>query len=126
MERFGWGPRTRSIGDHPHDVAGSTGCQAPTTAPQASADWDLRRDSCVSLTPTELDWKVWTHPAGRRLRPLLGAPRVRGSPQIIDQLCDGLPSGPDHMEALHHIKAVPASESVGLDREPLGRMEYHR
>ena len=58
-------PRRRRPGLRPR--------RAPTSGPPASTGTSAAT-SPVGLAWNEVDWKVWTHPDGDSLRPLLGAP----------------------------------------------------
>ena len=49
---------------------------------------------------------------------------VRESTRIVDQLCDGLPSGPI-MAKVPRIIKVPAGEAYVATENPLGAMGYY-
>ncbi|MCC6184173.1 MAG: NADH-quinone oxidoreductase subunit D [Microthrixaceae bacterium] len=116
--------RTRGIGVIPPDVAQQYGLSGANLR-ASGVDWDLRRDNCVGLAYPELDWKVWTHPDGDSFaRFWVRLQEVRESTKIIDQLCDGLPSGPI-MAKVPRIIKVPAGEAWVSTENPLGEMGYY-
>ena len=85
--------RTRGIGIIPAHVAQSYGLSGANLR-GSGVDWDLRRDANVGLAYDQLDWKVWTHPDGDSYsRCWVRLQEVREATKIVDQLCDGLPSG---------------------------------
>ena len=103
-------PRSRS----------ATGCRAPTSAAQG-VDWDLRRDQQLPMAWDKFDWKVWTHPDGDSFaRYWVRLQEVREATKIVDQLLDGLPSGPI-MAKVPRIIKVPEGEAWVVDREPARR-----
>ena len=116
--------RTRGIGVIPPDVAlqyGITGANLRASG----VDWDLRRDEPVGLAWDQVDWKVWTHPDGDSFaRFWVRLQEIRESTKIIDQLCDGLPSGP-YMAKVPRIIKVPAGEAWVATENPLGEMGYY-
>jgi NADH-quinone oxidoreductase subunit D len=116
--------RTRGIGVIPRHIAeqyGLTGANARASG----IDWDLRRDNPVGLAWNELDWKVWTHPDGDSFaRYWVRLQEVRESCNMIDQLLDGLPSGPI-MAKVPRIIKVPAGEAWCCTENPLGEMGYY-
>ena len=116
--------RTRGIGVIPPDVAlqyGLTGANLRASG----VDWDLRRDEPVGLAWDQVDWKVWTHPDGDSFaRFWVRLQEIRESTKIVDQLCDGLPSGP-YMAKVPRIIKVPAGEAWVATENPLGEMGYY-
>ncbi len=116
--------RTRGIGVIPADVAlqfGLTGANLRGSG----VDWDLRRDEPVGLAWNEVDWKVWTHPDGDSFsRFWVRLQEIRESSRIIDQLLDGLPSGPI-MAKVPRIIKVPEGEAWVATENPLGEMGYY-
>jgi len=116
--------RTRGIGIIPQDVAQQYGLSG-ANARASGIDWDLRRDDPVGLVHPELDWKVWTHPDGDSFaRFWVRLQEVRESTKMIDQLADGLPSGPI-MAKVPRIIKVPAGEAYVATENPLGEMGYY-
>ncbi len=116
--------RTRGIGVIPPDVALQYGLSG-ANARSSGIDWDLRRDNCIGLAYPELDWKVWTHPDGDSFaRFWVRLQEVREATRIIDQLCDGIPSGPI-MAKVPRIIKVPAGEAWISTENPLGEMGYY-
>ena len=110
---------------HPRPTSPSpTACRAPTSAARG-VDWDLRRDANVGLAYDELDWKVWTHPDGDSFsRCWVRLQEVREATKIVDQLLDGLPSGPI-MAKVPRIIKVPEGEAYVETENPLGAMGYY-
>lgn len=116
--------RSRGVGVIPADIATQYGLSGANLR-ASGVDWDLRRDNCVGLAYPELDWKVWTHPDGDSFaRFWVRLQEVRESTKIIDQLCDGLPSGPI-MAKVPRIIKVPAGEAWVSTENPLGEMGYY-
>ena len=116
--------RTRGIGVIPPDVAVQYGLSG-ANARASGIDWDLRRDACVGLAYPEVDWKVWTHPDGDSFaRFWVRLQEVREATRIIDQLADGVPSGPV-MAKVPRIIKVPAGEAWISTENPLGEMGYY-
>ncbi|UDY33918.1 NADH-quinone oxidoreductase subunit D [Dermatobacter hominis] len=116
--------RTRGIGVIPADVGLQYGLSGANIR-ASGVDWDLRRDNCVGLAYPDLDWKVWTHPDGDSFaRFWVRLQEVRESSKMIDQLCDGLPSGPI-MSKVPRIIKVPAGEAWVSTDNPLGEMGYY-
>ena len=77
----------------------------------SGVDWDLRRDVPVGLAWNEVDWKVWTHPDGDSFaRYWVRLQETREAAKIVDQLLDGIPSGPI-MAKVPRIIKVPAGEA---------------
>jgi NADH-quinone oxidoreductase subunit D len=116
--------RTRGIGVVPADVAMQYGLSG-ANARASGIDWDLRRDNCIGLAYPELDWKVWTHPDGDSFaRFWVRMQETREATHIIDQLCDGVPSGPV-MAKVPRIIKVPEGEAWVSTENPLGEMGYY-
>jgi NADH-quinone oxidoreductase subunit D len=116
--------RTRGIGVIPAKVALSYGLSGANLR-ASGLDWDLRRDASVGLAHDQVDWKVWTHPDGDcYARSWVRLQEVRESTLIIDQLLDGLPSGPI-MAKVPRIIKVPAGEAYVATENPLGAMGYY-
>jgi NADH-quinone oxidoreductase subunit D len=116
--------RTRGIGVIPRHIAEQYGLSG-ANARASGIDWDLRRDNPVGLAWNELDWKVWTHPDGDSFaRYWVRLQEVRESCNMIDQLLDGLPSGPI-MAKVPRIIKVPAGEAWCCTENPLGEMGYY-
>ena len=73
----------------------------------------------------EVDWKVWTHPDGDSFaRCWVRLQETREATRIVDQLCDGLPSGPIMAKVPRVIK-VPPGEAYVETENPLGAMGYY-
>ncbi|HSK37787.1 MAG TPA: NADH-quinone oxidoreductase subunit D 1, partial [Actinomycetota bacterium] len=116
--------RTRGVGVIPADVALSYGLSGANLR-ASGVDWDLRRDVPCGLAHDQVDWKVWTHPDGDSFaRFWVRLQEVRESTRIIDQLLDGLPSGPI-MAKVPRIIKVPAGEAYVETENPLGEMGYY-
>lgn len=116
--------RTRGIGIIPPDVGLQFGLSGANIR-ASGVDWDLRRDNNIGLAYDELDWKVWTHPDGDSFaRYWVRLQETREATKIIDQLCDGLPSGPV-MAKVPRIIKVPAGEAHVCTENPLGEMAYY-
>ena len=116
--------RTRGIGVIPADVAQQYGLSG-ANARGSGIDWDIRRDNCIGLVYPELDWKVWTHPDGDSFaRFWVRLQEVREATKMIDQICDGVPSGPI-MAKVPRIIKVPAGEAWVATENPLGEMGYY-
>ncbi len=116
--------RTRGIGVIPADIAlqyGMTGANLRASG----VDWDLRRDEPVGLAWNEVDWNVVTHPDGDSFaRFWVRLQEIRESVRIIEQLLDGLPSGPI-MAKVPRIIKVPEGEAWVATENPLGEMGYY-
>jgi NADH-quinone oxidoreductase subunit D len=116
--------RTRGIGVIPAEIGLSYGLSGANIR-ASGVDWDLRRDEPVGLAWNEVDWKVWTHPDGDSFaRFWVRLQEVRESTLIIDQLLDGLPSGPI-MAKVPRIIKVPQGEAWISTENPLGEMGYY-
>jgi NADH-quinone oxidoreductase subunit D len=116
--------RTRGIGVIPADVGLSYGLSGANIR-ASGVDWDLRRDSPCGLAWDNVDWKVWTHPDGDSFaRYWVRLQETREATNIVDQLCDGLPSGPI-MAKVPRIIKVPEGEAWVSTDNPLGEMGYY-
>jgi NADH-quinone oxidoreductase subunit D len=116
--------RTRGVGVIPPDVGLSYGLSGANIR-ASGVDWDLRRDSPSPLAWKELDWKVWTHPDGDSFaRYWVRLQETREATLMVDQLLDGLPSGPIQAKVPRIIK-VPAGEAWAHTENPLGEMGYY-
>jgi len=116
--------RTRGIGIIPKAKALEYGMSGANLR-ASGVDWDLRRDKPVGLAWNEVDWKVWTHPDGDSFaRYWVRLQETREATLIIDQLLDGLPSGPI-MAKVPRIIKVPAGEAWVSTENPLGEMGYY-
>ena len=116
--------RTRGIGVIPAEVALGYGLSGANLR-ASGIDWDLRRDGRTPLAWKEADWKVWTHPDGDSFaRYWVRLQEVREATSIIDQLLEGLPSGPI-MAKVPRIIKVPAGEAWCSTENPLGEMGYY-
>jgi NADH-quinone oxidoreductase subunit D len=116
--------RTRGIGVIPAEIGlgyGLTGANIRASG----VDWDLRRDMPVGLAWNEVDWKVWTHPDGDSFaRYWVRLQETREAAKIVDQLLEGIPSGPI-MAKVPRIIKVPAGEAWVATENPLGEMGYY-
>ena len=116
--------RTRGIGVIPAEVALGHGMSGSNLR-ASGVDWDLRRDLPVGLAWNEVDWKVWTHPDGDSFaRYWVRLQETREAAHIVDQLLDGIPSGPI-MAKVPRIIKVPAGEAYVATENPLGQMGYY-
>ncbi len=116
--------RTRNIGVIPTDIGLSYGLSGANIR-SSGVDWDIRRDGGVGLVHNELDWKVWTHPDGDSFaRFWVRLQEVRESCTMIEQILDGIPSGPV-MAKVPRIIKVPAGEAYVETENPLGIMGYY-
>ncbi|GAC1591092.1 MAG: NADH-quinone oxidoreductase subunit D [Acidimicrobiales bacterium] len=116
--------RTRGIGIIPKDIVLDYGMSG-ANARASGLDWDLRRDEASPLAWKHCDWKVWTHPDGDSFaRYWVRLQEVRESTYIIEQLCDGLPSGPIRAKVPARIR-VPKGEAYIRTENPLGEMGYY-
>jgi NADH-quinone oxidoreductase subunit D len=116
--------RTRSIGIIPPDLGASYGVSWSNLR-ACGVDWDLRRDAPKYLAYDELDWKVWTHPAGDSFaRYWVRLQETRESARMVLQLLEQLPSGPI-MAKVPRIIKVPEGESFVNSENPLGEMGYY-
>jgi NADH-quinone oxidoreductase subunit D len=116
--------RLRGVGIIPKDVALSYGLSGANLR-ASGVDWDLRRDRDYPLAWKEADWNVITHPDGDSFaRCWVRLQEVRESAKIVEQLCDGIPSGPI-MAKVPRIIKVPAGEAWVSTENPLGEMGYY-
>ncbi|MGH9245070.1 MAG: NADH-quinone oxidoreductase subunit D [Acidimicrobiales bacterium] len=116
--------RTRGIGVIPPDVALSYGLSGANLR-STGIDWDIRRDHPCGLPYDKVDWKVWTHPDGDSFaRYWVRLQETREATKIIDQLMDGLPTGPI-MAKVPRIIKVPEGEAWVSTENPLGEMGYY-
>lgn len=116
--------RTRGIGIIPADVALSYGMSGANVR-ASGVDWDLRRDAPCGLVYDQVDWKVWTHPDGDSFaRYWVRLQETREACNIVDQLLDGIPSGPI-MAKVPRIIKVPEGEAYVATENPLGVMGYY-
>ncbi len=116
--------RTRNIGVIPADIGLSYGLSGANIR-SSGVDWDIRRDGGVGLVHNELDWKVWTHPDGDSFaRFWVRLQEVRESCTMIEQILDGIPSGPV-MAKVPRIIKVPPGEAYVETENPLGIMGYY-
>jgi NADH-quinone oxidoreductase subunit D len=116
--------RTRGVGVIPAEVGLSYGLSGANIR-ASGVDWDLRRDAPSPLAWKELDWKVWTHPDGDSFaRYWVRLQETREATKMVDQLLDGLPSGPIQAKVPRIIK-VPAGEAWAHTENPLGEMGYY-
>ena len=116
--------RTRGIGVIPRHIAMEYGLSG-ANARASGVDWDLRRDEDYPMAWKHADWKVWTHPDGDSFaRYWVRLQETREATKIIDQLLDGLPSGPIQAKVPRIIK-VPAGEAWVHTENPLGEMGYY-
>jgi NADH-quinone oxidoreductase subunit D len=116
--------RTRGIGVIPAAVGLSYGLSGANIR-GSGVDWDLRRDAPSPLAWKDLDWKVWTHPDGDSFsRFWVRLQETREATKMVDQMLDGLPSGPIQAKVPRIIK-VPAGEAWVHTENPLGEMGYY-
>ncbi|CAN5459233.1 NADH-quinone oxidoreductase subunit D [soil metagenome] len=116
--------RTRGVGVIPGEVALGYGLSGANLR-ASGIDWDLRRDGDSPLAWRECDWTVWTHPDGDSFaRYWVRLQETREAANLVDQLLDGLPSGPV-MAKVPRIIKVPAGESWMSTENPLGEMGYY-
>jgi NADH-quinone oxidoreductase subunit D len=117
--------RTRGIGVIPRDVGLAYGLSGANIR-SSGVDWDVRRDvPGQGLVYDKLDWKVWTHPDGDSFaRFWVRLQETREATRIVDQLIDGLPSGPV-MAKVPRIIKVPEGEAWVETENPLGVMGYY-
>jgi NADH-quinone oxidoreductase subunit D len=119
-----FGARTRGVGVIPAETALSFGLSGPNLR-ASGVPYDLRRDVPVGLAWNEVDWKVWTHPDGDSFaRFWVRLQETREATRIVDQLLDGLPSGPI-MAKVPRIIKVPEGEAWVSTENPLGEMGYY-
>lgn len=116
--------RTRGVGVIPKDIALSYGLSGANLR-ASGVDWDLRRDQSLPMAWDKVEWKVWTHPDGDSFaRCWVRLQETREATHIVDQLLDGLPSGPI-MAKVPRIIKVPEGEAWVATENPLGEMGYY-
>ena len=116
--------RTRGIGVIPRDIALQYGLSGANLR-ASGVDWDLRRDQDGPLAWKNADWKVFTHPDGDSFaRCWVRLQETREATKIVDQLLDGIPSGPV-MAKVPKIIKVPEGEAWVSTENPLGEMGYY-
>jgi len=116
--------RCRGIGVIPRQIALDYGLSGANLR-ASGVDWDLRRDSPSPLAWKEVDWKVWTHPDGDSYaRYWVRLQETREATKIVDQLLDGLPSGPVMAKMPARLR-VPRGEAWVSTENPLGEMGYY-
>ena len=116
--------RTRGIGVIPRDVAMQYGLSGANLR-ASGVDWDLRRDQDSPMAWNKVDFKVWTHPDGDSFaRCWVRLQETREATKIVDQLLDGVPSGPV-MAKVPKIIKVPEGEAWVSTENPLGEMGYY-
>ncbi len=116
--------RTRGVGVIPPEVGLSYGLSGANLR-ASGVDWDHRRDSPCGLVYDKLDWKVWTHPDGDSYaRYWVRLQETREAILMLEQLLDGIPSGPI-MAKVPRIIKVPAGEAYVATENPLGEMGYY-
>jgi NADH-quinone oxidoreductase subunit D len=117
--------RTRGIGVIPAETCLAYGLSGANLR-ASGVDWDLRRDGPpTGLVHDQLDWKVWTHPDGDSFaRYWVRLQETREAIKMVEQLIDGIPSGPI-MAKVPRIIKVPAGEAWVETENPLGVMGYY-
>jgi NADH-quinone oxidoreductase subunit D len=116
--------RTRGIGIIPRDVALQYGLSGANLR-ASGVDWDLRRDQDIAMAWNKVNFKVWTHPDGDSFaRCWIRLQETREATLIVDQLLDGVPSGPV-MAKVPKIIKVPEGEAWVSTENPLGEMGYY-
>jgi NADH-quinone oxidoreductase subunit D len=116
--------RTRGIGVIPRDVAMQYGLSGANLR-ASGVDWDLRRDQDSPMAWNKVDFKVWTHPDGDSFaRCWIRLQETREATKIVDQLLDGIPTGPV-MAKVPKIIKVPEGEAWVSTENPLGEMGYY-
>ena len=116
--------RLRGIGVIPADVAKQYGLSGANLR-ASGVDWDLRRDQKLPLAYDKVNFKVWTHPDGDSFaRCWIRLQETREATLIVDQLIEGIPSGPV-MAKVPRIIKVPEGEAWVSTENPLGEMGYY-
>ncbi|MEQ8716590.1 MAG: NADH-quinone oxidoreductase subunit D 1 [Acidimicrobiales bacterium] len=116
--------RCRGIGVIPPEVGLEYGLSGANIR-ASGVDWDIRRDVESPLVYDQLDWKVWTHPDGDSFaRYWVRLQETREATHLVDQILDGIPSGPV-MAKVPRIIKVPAGEAYVETENPLGAMGYY-
>jgi NADH-quinone oxidoreductase subunit D len=116
--------RTKGIGVIPREVGLEYGLSGANIR-ASGVDWDLRRDQDLPMAWKHADWKVITHTDGDSFaRYWVRLQEVRESTKIVEQLLDGLPSGPIRAKVPARIR-VPKGEAWVSTENPLGEMGYY-
>ena len=116
--------RCRGVGVIPVDKAMDFGLSG-ANARASGIDWDIRRDQPSPLVWSKLDWNVITHPDGDSFaRYWVRLQETREAAKMVDQMLDGLPSGPI-MAKVPRIIKVAAGETYVATENPLGEMGYY-
>ena len=116
--------RCRGIGVIPADVALEYGLSGANLR-ASGIDYDIRRDEASPLAWKDAEFKVWTHPDGDSFaRYWVRQQEVREATRIVEQLLDGLPSGPIRAKTPARIR-VPKGETWVHTENPLGEMGYY-
>ena len=116
--------RTKGIGVIPREVGLEYGLSGANIR-ASGVDWDLRRDQDLPMAWKHADWKVITHADGDSYaRYWVRLQEVRESTKIVEQLLDGLPSGPIRAKVPARIR-VPKGEAWVSTENPLGEMGYY-
>ena len=116
--------RCRGVGVIPVDKAMDFGLSG-ANARASGVDWDIRRDQPSPLVWSKLDWNVITHPDGDSFaRYWVRLQETREAAKMVDQMLDGLPSGPI-MAKVPRIIKVTAGETYVSTENPLGEMGYY-
>ena len=116
--------RMRGIGVIPARVGLEYGLSGANIR-ASGVDWDIRRDEPSPLAWKECDWKVWTHTDGDSFaRYWVRLQETREAAKIVDQLVDGLPSGPIMAKMPARLR-VPKGEAWVHTENPLGEMGYY-
>ena len=116
--------RLRGIGVIPAEVAKQYGLSGANLR-ASGVDWDLRRDQQLPLAYDKVEFKVWTHPDGDSFaRCWIRLQETGEATLIVDQLLDGIPSGPV-MAKVPRIIKVPEGEAWVSTENPLGEMGYY-
>ncbi len=116
--------RCRGVGVIPVDKVMEYGISG-ANARASGVDWDIRRDQPSPLVWSKLDWNVITHPDGDSFaRYWVRLQETREAAKMVDQMLDGLPSGPI-MAKVPRIIKVTAGETYVATENPLGEMGYY-
>lgn len=115
--------RTKGVGVIPANVGLGYGLSGANIR-ASGVDWDLRRDSDSALAWKSLDWTVHTATEGDAFaRYWLRLKEVEEASRMVDQMLDGLPTGPIQAKVRKIIK-VPAGTAWVNTENPLGEMGY--
>ena len=116
--------RTRGIGVIPPEVGLSYGLSGANIR-ASGVDWDHRRDTPCGLVYDQLDWQVWTHPDGDSFaRYWVRLQETREAIKMVEQICDGLPSGPI-MAKVPKVLKPPVGEAYVSIEAPKGELGYY-